>query len=135
MRHGKDVIGVWIGPTQRKAIIEELCISPRRWNRQVEEWISQNIAHRCKRGVVCLWVTPFTEECPGCNVLVEAEVPLRVPKHGNSSDPNKDAPVPNSVPDTGDAMRDGEGDTRGVEGYDGTKALEYLQEDSIRRHR
>jgi hypothetical protein len=108
-RHGKDVIGVWVGRTQRKAIIEELCISDRWWNELVDMWVKSNIAHRCRRGEVCLWLTPFMEECPSCKEEPEVEWELTVPNNRNSGFLKEELTVPNSVPISGDAMRMGRG--------------------------
>jgi hypothetical protein len=108
-RHGKDVIGVLIGRTQRKAIIEELGITPRQLNRQIDSWVKANIAHRCRRGEVCLWITPFMNECPGCNQEPPVEGTLTVPINGKSQVPNGYLTRPVSVPISGDALRMGRG--------------------------
>jgi hypothetical protein len=108
-RHGKDVIGVWIGPTQRKAIIEELCITPRRFNQQIDVWVKSNIAHRCHRGEVCLWLMPFMDECPGCKQEPPVEKTLSLPMNRKSQVPNRSLTLPVSVPISGDALRMGRG--------------------------
>jgi hypothetical protein len=108
-RHGKDVIGVFIGRAQRKTIIEELGISDRWWNELVDMWVKSNIAHRCRRGEVCLWLTPFMKECPSCKEEPKVEGELTVPNNGNSWFPKREPTLPDSVPISGDAMRMGRG--------------------------
>jgi hypothetical protein len=104
-RHGKDVIGVFIGRAQRKTIIEELGVTARRFNQQIDAWVKANIAHRCRRGEVCLWLTPFMDECPGCGVEPVVERTLTVPMNGKSHVPNRSLTLPDSVPISGGALR------------------------------
>jgi hypothetical protein len=72
LRHGKDVVGVLIQRPQRRAIQEHLKITGAHWRYLVAEWASLNLAHRCARDVVCLFIRPFENPCPYC----KAEVPL-----------------------------------------------------------
>jgi hypothetical protein len=75
LRHGKDVIGVVIQRGQRRAIERELRMSSGTWRKLVSRWASLNIAHRCARETVCLFVRPFEDPCPYC----KEEAPLGIP--------------------------------------------------------
>jgi hypothetical protein len=73
LRHGKDVIAVVIQRPQRRSIQEHLKITPSAWRNLVADWVSLNLAHRCTREVVCLFIRPLENPCPYC----KAEVPPR----------------------------------------------------------
>lgn len=108
---GKDCIGVYVGPTQRGTIAHALGISRDEMSKLIGQWVKLNIAHRCARGVACLWINPFEETCPYCKAEPQIEVgksPLI--KRGKS--PQRVGKSPRVfVPNTGDALRDGQGDT------------------------
>jgi hypothetical protein len=116
LRHGKDVIGVVIQRGQRRAIERELRMSSGTWRKLVSRWASLNIAHRCARETVCLFVRPFEDPCPYC----KEEAPLGIP--AEKRDPGKRKARPTGadsethshtfVPNSGDAY----GMNRGMEG-------------------
>jgi hypothetical protein len=66
LRHGKDGVGVLIGPTQRKRICAVLDIGMDYFSDFARECERLGIAHRCRRGTLFLWLEPLMERCPGC---------------------------------------------------------------------
>jgi hypothetical protein len=71
LRSAKDAAGSVIGKTQRVRILKVLNIQPRRWRALVDDWELRYIAHRCRRGEVCLFVRPLEAKCPACSQEIE----------------------------------------------------------------
>ena len=155
VRSLKEIGGTFVGPKQRGRVMEALGIKERRWRELVTDWESRYVAHRCGPNGAALFAKPLLESCPVCNAYIEitetppnpsarrrngsstaAQTAVVVPPNGTNTAAGA-APTPPLVgtepthPISGDLL----GDSKGIGGYDGIKALEYLQEDSKRLKR
>ena len=106
LRNGKDGVGVLIGPTQRKRVCAVLDITPDYFSDFARECVKLNIAHRCQRGTLFLWLAPHLELCPGCGEEVRLSAGI---ESGYQPDSIR-LSAGQIVPVGGDAMRDGKGD-------------------------
>lgn len=66
LRSGKDAGGTEITLKHRDDILQNLGLEVRRWFQLCEQWESKGLAHRCRRGVICLFATTVPERCPAC---------------------------------------------------------------------
>jgi hypothetical protein len=123
LRHGKDGVGVLIGPTQRKRICAVLSITPDHFSDFARTCETKNIGHRCQWGVLFLWLEPFLEFCSGCGEEVLQSTGNR---SGNSQALVRQS-AGNSVPISGDALRDGEGDAD----RDAQKNWDFIRSDDV----
>jgi hypothetical protein len=120
LRHGKDVIGVVIQRGQRKAIEHHLNMSSGTWRMLVSRWVALNIAHRCARETVCLFVRPFEDPCPYC----KADVPIGVPTEKRNPQKRVAQPTEADTATVSDAFVPNSGDAYGMKrGMEGSRAL------------
>jgi hypothetical protein len=108
-RDGKDVIGVLIPYAKRKQVCTVLEIELEYFSRIAKHWEDLHIAHRCARGVVCLWLDPLMEQCPGCNKQMDVsarETDQSVQDEPDNQSNETGQSVQQIVPISRDAMRD-----------------------------
>jgi hypothetical protein len=109
LRDGKDVIGVLISYLKRKQVCTVLEIELEYFSRLAKQWEDLHIAHRCARGVVCLWLDPLMEQCPGCNQQMDVsarETDQLVQDEPDDQSNGTDQSVQQIVPIPRDAIRD-----------------------------
>jgi hypothetical protein len=142
LRHGKDVIGVFVGPTQAHAIQKLAGFSPTSgyWRRFMEECEQRNIAHRCGDGVITFFIEHLQNPCPnppcGEELYADSQPHNRYQEYrqdGTNSTGQAVPAVPATVRVSGDAIRDEEGDAvTPSHKTDGTGvAVKYGQQESI----
>jgi hypothetical protein len=99
LRSGKDADCVVIEKPQRKFILTMLGIHRSKFDRYIKEWVDLNVAHRCTRGVLCLWLKPLEDPCPYC----KQECPIQGDKKGTDMATSSTGYGDKSVPTAGDA--------------------------------
>jgi len=66
LRSGKDAAGSLITPERLPSVLEATMITLRTFQGYVNEWEYDYLAHRCKRGTVCLFTRRMPDACPAC---------------------------------------------------------------------
>ena len=142
LQSAEDAAGTLISRRAAKRIRKVLAITPRRWQQLTVEWERSGIAHRCAVGELFLFTRVFLSECPACNGDVLLDEATRNPR---SSRGETSLRIRRNSPSLWgeEALRvlgteethPNDGSPKGMESYQGAKALEYLQEDSKRRRR
>lgn len=107
-RGGRDQVATVISGTKRKRICAVMGVTSKYYSDFARTVEKRYVGHRCEWGVLCLWVTPFMESCPGC----EEEFPISGITRKQIRNQQEMSPqsAGNSVPISGDAIRDGKGD-------------------------
>jgi hypothetical protein len=67
---GRQATGSVIRPDRLPAVLEAADMSPRQWRAHVADWIARYAAHRCRKGVVCLFTRPQMASCPACGAAL-----------------------------------------------------------------
>lgn len=66
LRSVKDAAGSLITPERLPQVLEATMIAFRTFQGYVTEWEHDYLAHRCKRGTVCLFTRRMPAACPAC---------------------------------------------------------------------
>jgi hypothetical protein len=109
-RDGKDIIGVHIGPTQRKTIVKVAAITNRYWWMLVESWTSRHIAHKCGPGHVTLLLDYMQSPCPNPTCKADLEVKDYFTSERSVTSPPSEGLLHQNVTNSGDETRDERGD-------------------------
>jgi SpoVK/Ycf46/Vps4 family AAA+-type ATPase len=152
LRHGKDVIGVYVGLKDKATTLKVAEIHERDWRYAAECWERLNIAHRCGRGHVTPFVSAEQSPCPNpaCGLdMPDVREPyerwgLRQPEplspdeglrqseplySGNENPSGEATRTPEFVPISGDSNRDETGDGDTLE--EQTPNVTYGREESV----
>ena len=55
---GERYIGVWVGQVHRRRIVGRIGITDRQWNRAAKTWVELQLAHRCDRKGIFVYLQP-----------------------------------------------------------------------------
>jgi hypothetical protein len=90
LKDGERCIATEVRTTHRDKALELLGYSPKTWANAVTEWIDRRLAHRCSKGVICLFTTPLGGDlaiCPRCSASLSREPGRELPSTGEVTSP------------------------------------------------
>jgi len=143
IQSAQEAAGTLISKRVARRIREILAISDRRWQQLTLEWERLGIAHRCGPSEVFIFSRVLLQECPACHglALLDDGTHKRRSSRGETSLRRKRRSLSLGGEEAlrilgTEETHPNDGSPKGIGmGYDGIKALEYLQEDSKRVRR
>lgn len=69
LERGESPIATLVTASRRARILKQANISPQTWRNLTTKWVENRLAHRCKRGDICLFTSPrdgMRATCPFC---------------------------------------------------------------------
>ena len=141
LQSAEEAAGTFVSKRVARRVRAILDIKLRRWQQLTLEWEHLGIAHRCGPSELFIFSRVLLQECPACRELVLLDDGIQ---HRRSSRGATSLRIKRSSPahrgaealriSGTNATHPNNGSPKWIgNGYDGLKALEFLQEDSKRR--